>query len=164
LRPCPGSPEPRKAPEGWVEFFTQAGIDKDTLPSRVDHQRVVHDLDHRPHEVCLQYRIDFSFSGVRSEDRPDRQPTIAIRDHRRLEVADLEAKEAIAVQAFRAGRTGAHRMGPRRRQGCGLRFRTKRYSFDTSIWGASASWTFAKSSPGNWGLRCCFLGGVCCAP
>src|ERR1700731_5296671 len=28
--------EPGKAAEGWTEFLTKAGIDKDTLPSRVD--------------------------------------------------------------------------------------------------------------------------------
>src|SRR6202022_2259035 len=88
--------EPGKAAEGWADFLTKAGIDKDTLPSRVDHQRVVRGLDHRLHKVCLQHRSEFSFRGVHSEDRPDRnlQP-IAIRDHGRLEVADLEAIEAI---------------------------------------------------------------------
>src|SRR6202023_982970 len=30
--------EPGKAAEGWAEFLTKAGIYKDTLPSRVDHQ------------------------------------------------------------------------------------------------------------------------------
>src|SRR6266478_6498367 len=38
--------EPGKAAEGWAEFLTKAGIDKDTLPSRVDHQDVVRGLDH----------------------------------------------------------------------------------------------------------------------
>src|SRR5882672_9695591 len=33
--------EPGKATEGWAEFLAKAGIDKDTLPSRVDHQDVV---------------------------------------------------------------------------------------------------------------------------
>src|SRR3984893_8889659 len=89
--------EPGKAAEGWAEFLTKAGIDKDTLPSRVDHQDVARELDHRLHEVCLQHRSEFSFRGVHSEDRPDRNLTIAIRDHGRLEVADLEAIEAIAV-------------------------------------------------------------------
>src|SRR5712672_2347304 len=42
--------EPGKAAEGWADFLTKAGIDKDTLPSRVDHQRVVRALDHRIHE------------------------------------------------------------------------------------------------------------------
>src|SRR5260370_1035151 len=45
--------EAGKAAEGWADFLTKAGIDKDTLSSRVDHQRVVRDLDHRLHEVCL---------------------------------------------------------------------------------------------------------------
>src|ERR1700724_1191459 len=89
--------EAGKAAEGWADFLTKAGIDKDTLPSRVDHQHVVRDLDHRLHEVCLQHRSEFSFRGVYSEDRPDRNRAIAIRDHGRLEVADLEAIEAIAV-------------------------------------------------------------------
>ena len=40
-----------------------AGVDKDTLPSRVDHQRVVLRLDYRLHKVCRQYRSDFSFRG-----------------------------------------------------------------------------------------------------
>src|ERR1700686_2940245 len=89
--------EPGKAAEGWSEFLTKAGIDKDTLPSRVDHQHVVRGLDHRLHEVCLQHRSELSFRDVHSEDRPDRNLPIAIRDHGRLEVADLEAIEAIAV-------------------------------------------------------------------
>src|SRR5712675_2853334 len=38
---------PGTAAEGWAEFLTKAGIDKDTLPTRVDHQHVVRDLDHR---------------------------------------------------------------------------------------------------------------------
>src|SRR6266404_9242783 len=33
--------EPGKATVGWAEFLAKAGIDKDTLPSRVDHQDVV---------------------------------------------------------------------------------------------------------------------------
>src|ERR1700722_15289528 len=45
-------PKPGKAAEGWADFLTKAGVDKDTLPSRVDHQRVVRCLDHRLHEVC----------------------------------------------------------------------------------------------------------------
>src|ERR1700736_143771 len=89
--------EPGKTAEGWAELLTKAGIDKDTLPSRFDHQYVVRELDHRLHEVCLQHRSEFSFRGVRSEDRPDRNLPIAIRDYGRLEVADLEAIEAIAV-------------------------------------------------------------------
>src|SRR6267154_36620 len=88
---------PGKAAEGWAEFLTKAGIDKDTFPTRVDHQHVVRDLDHRLHEVCLQHRSEFSFRGVHGEDRPDRNLPIAIGDHRRLEVADLETIEAIAV-------------------------------------------------------------------
>src|SRR4029077_7808537 len=32
--------EPGKAAEGWAEFLTKTSIDKDALPSRVDHQRV----------------------------------------------------------------------------------------------------------------------------
>src|SRR5580658_8511160 len=86
-----------KAAEGWADFLTEASIDKDTLSSRVDHQDVVRGLDHRLHEVCLQHRSEFSFRGVYSEDRPDRNRPIAIRDHGRLEVADLEAIEAVPV-------------------------------------------------------------------
>src|SRR5580692_5067755 len=86
-----------KAAKGWAEFLAKAGIDKDTLPSRVDHQNVVRDLDHRLHEVCLQHRSEFSFRDVHSEDRPDRKLPMAIRDHSGLEVADLEAIKAIAV-------------------------------------------------------------------
>src|SRR5712691_8512062 len=67
-------PEPGKAAEGWAEFLTKAGIDKDTLPRRVDHQYVVRGLDHRLHEVCLQHRSEFSFGGVHSEDRPATTP------------------------------------------------------------------------------------------
>src|SRR3984893_8702593 len=89
--------EAGKAAEGWADFLTKAGIDKDTLPSRVDHQHVVRDLDRRLHEVCLQHRGKFGFRDVRGEDRPHRKLTIAIRDHGRLEVADLKAIEAIAV-------------------------------------------------------------------
>src|SRR6202163_1862698 len=99
--------EPGKAAEGWAAFLTKAGIDKDTLPSRVDHQHVVRGLDHRLHEVCLQHWSELSFRGVHSEDRPDRKLPIAIRDHGRLEVTDLEAIEAIAVEGSRAGLTGA---------------------------------------------------------
>src|SRR5712675_631707 len=102
---------PGKAAEGWAEFLTKAGIDKDTLPTRVDHQHVVRDLDHRLHEVCLQHRSEFSFRGVHSEDRPDRNRPIAIRDQGRLEVADLEAIEAMAVLGSRAGLTGVLRLG-----------------------------------------------------
>src|SRR5882762_3648790 len=97
--------EPGKAAEGWAEFLTKAGIDKDTLPSRVDHQHVVRGLYHRLHEVCLQHRSELSFRDVHGEDRPDRNLPIAIRDDGRLEVADLEAIEAIAVEAIRAGLT-----------------------------------------------------------
>src|ERR1700732_2499829 len=89
--------EPGKAAEGWADFLTKAGIDKDTLSSRVDHQRVVRDLDHRLHEVCLPHRSQLSFRRIHSEDRPDRNLPIAIGDHGRLELADLEAIEAIAV-------------------------------------------------------------------
>src|ERR1700731_3573490 len=64
--------EPGKTAEGWAELLTKAGIDKDTLPSRFDHQYVVRELDHRRHEVCLQHRSEFGFRGVYSEDRPDR--------------------------------------------------------------------------------------------
>src|ERR1700692_3662860 len=42
--------EPGKAAEGWAELLTKAGIDKDTLPSRVDHQYVVRDFNNRLHE------------------------------------------------------------------------------------------------------------------
>src|SRR5467141_2380909 len=42
--------EPGKAAEGWADFLTTAGVDKDTLPSRVDHQHVVRGLYHRLHE------------------------------------------------------------------------------------------------------------------
>src|SRR5882672_1556426 len=35
--------KPGKAAVGWAEFLTKAGINKDTLPSRVDHQHVVRD-------------------------------------------------------------------------------------------------------------------------
>jgi hypothetical protein len=89
--------EPGKVAEGWAEFLTKARIDKDALPSCVDHQDVVCDLDYRLHEICLQHRSKFSFRGIHNEDRPDRYLPIAIRDHGRLEVADLEAIEAIAV-------------------------------------------------------------------
>src|SRR5882757_367431 len=89
--------EPGKAAEGWADFLTKAGVDKDTLPSRVDHQHVVGGLDQRLHEVCLQHRSEFSFRDVHSEGRPDRNLSITIRDDGRLEVANLEAIEAIAV-------------------------------------------------------------------
>src|ERR1700692_4463032 len=89
--------ETGKAAEGWADFLTKAGIDKNTLPSRVDHQDVVADLDRRLHEVCLQHRGKFGFRDVRDEDGPDRKVTIAVRDHSRLEVADLEAIKSIAV-------------------------------------------------------------------
>src|SRR5260370_14954831 len=89
--------EPGKAAEGWAEFLTKAGIDKETLPSRVDYQDVVGGLDHRRHEVCLQHRSEFSFRGVHGEDRPDRNRPIAIRDHGRLAVADLEAIEPVPL-------------------------------------------------------------------
>ena len=42
--------EPGKATEGWAEFLTKAGIDKDTLSSSIDHQHVGRDLDHWLHE------------------------------------------------------------------------------------------------------------------
>src|ERR1700722_2471932 len=29
--------KPGKSAEGWTDFLTEAGVDKDTLPSRVDH-------------------------------------------------------------------------------------------------------------------------------
>src|ERR1700724_571742 len=59
--------EPRKATVRWAEFLAKAGIDKDTLPSRVDHQDVVGDLDRRLHEVCLQDRSELSFRDVHGE-------------------------------------------------------------------------------------------------
>jgi hypothetical protein len=37
--------EPGKAAERWADFLAEAGVDKDTLPSRVDHQQVVRCLD-----------------------------------------------------------------------------------------------------------------------
>src|SRR5882724_8051847 len=89
--------EPGKATEGWAELLTKARIDKDKLVSRLDHQDVVGDLDHRLHEVCLQHRSEFTFRDVHSEDRPDRYLPRAIRDHGCLEVPDLEAIEAVAV-------------------------------------------------------------------
>src|SRR5712672_584089 len=70
--------EPGKGAEGWAELLTKAGIDKDTLLSRVDDQHVVRDLDHRLHEVCLQHRGKFGFRDVHSEDWPDRNLPIAI--------------------------------------------------------------------------------------
>src|ERR1700740_888676 len=87
--------ESGKAAEGWANFLTKAGIDKETFSSRVHHQGVVRDLDYRRHEVCLQHRSEFSFRGVHGEDRPDRNRPIAIRDHGRLDASDLEAIEAI---------------------------------------------------------------------
>src|SRR3981189_2615284 len=71
---------PGKAAEGWAEFYTKAGIAKDTLPTRVDHQHVVRGLDHRLHELCLQHRSELSFRDVHSEYRPDRNLPIALRD------------------------------------------------------------------------------------
>src|SRR5882762_10332062 len=103
--------EPGKAAEGWADFLAKAGVDKDTLPSRVDYQHVVRDLDHWLHEVCLQHRSELSFRDVHSEGRPDRKLPIAIRDHGRPEVADLETIEAIAVLGFCAGLTGVLRPG-----------------------------------------------------
>src|ERR1700733_9428333 len=101
LRRDPGPAQVRleagKAAEGWADFLTKAGIDKDTLPSRVNHQDIVRDLDRRLHEVCLQHRGKFGFRGVHGEDGPDRKVTIPIRDHGRLEGADLETIKAIAV-------------------------------------------------------------------
>src|SRR5258705_8168568 len=93
--------EPGKATEGRAELLTKTGIDKDTLPSRVDHQHVVRDLDHWLHEGRLQHRGKFGFRDVHGEDRPERNLPIAIRDHGCLEVADLEAIEAVAVYEFR---------------------------------------------------------------
>src|SRR6266850_243225 len=101
--------EPGKATEGWAEFLTKTGIDKDTLPSRVDHQHVVRDLDHWLHEVCLQHRGKFGFRDVHGEGRPERNLPIAIRDHGCLEVADLEAIEAVAVYEFRPSLTSVLR-------------------------------------------------------
>src|SRR4029078_3587679 len=103
--------EPGKAAEGWAEFLTKAGIDKDTFPSRIDHQHVVRDLDHRLHEICLQHRSEFSFRDVHSEDRPDRYLPTATRQQGAVEVADLEAIEAIAVEGFRPSLTGLLRLG-----------------------------------------------------
>src|ERR1700733_12004023 len=103
--------EPGKAAEGWTEFLTEAGIDKDTLASRVDHQHVVRGLDYRLHEVCSQHRSEFSFRGVHSEDRPDRDLPVAIRDHGHLDLADLEAIEAIAVLGRGASFMGVLRLG-----------------------------------------------------
>src|SRR5260370_35550247 len=97
--------EPGKATEGWAEFLTKAGIDKDTLPSSVDHQDVVGDLDHRLHEVCLQHRSKFSFRDVHSEDRPDRHLPRANRDHDGLEAPDLEAIDPTDVYGTRAAFT-----------------------------------------------------------
>src|SRR6195256_3369246 len=82
--------QPGKAAEGWADFLTKAGVDKDTLPSRVDHQHVVRGLDQRLHEVCLQHRSEFSFRDVHGEDRPDRNLFIALRDDGRLEGANPE--------------------------------------------------------------------------
>src|SRR6202048_2241727 len=103
--------EPGKGAEGWAELLTKAGIDKDTLLSRVDEQHVVRDLDHWLHEVCLQHRGKFGFRDVHGEDWPERNLPIAIRDHGCLEFADLEAIEAVAVQRFRAGLTGVLCLG-----------------------------------------------------
>src|SRR5580704_1716050 len=51
-RPAQVRLKPGKVAEGWADFLTEAGVDKDTLPSRINHQRVVRCLDHRLHEVC----------------------------------------------------------------------------------------------------------------
>src|SRR5580704_18320950 len=69
--------EPGKAAEGWSEFLTEAGIDKDALPPSIDHQHVGRDLDHRLHEVCVQHLSEFSFRGVYSEDRHRNEITVA---------------------------------------------------------------------------------------
>src|SRR6195256_6984449 len=79
--------QPGKAAKGWADFLTKAGVDKDALPSRVDHQHAVRDLDQRLHEVCLQHRSELSFRDIHGEDRPDRNLPIAIRDDGRLEGA-----------------------------------------------------------------------------
>src|ERR1700744_4279779 len=84
-------PAAGKTAEGWADFLTKAGIDQDTRSSGIHYQRIVRNLDYRLHEVCLQHRSEVSFSGVHSKARPDRDWPIAIRDHGRLEVADLEA-------------------------------------------------------------------------
>src|ERR1700730_16336062 len=89
--------EPGKAAEGWADFLTEASIDKDTLSSRVYHQDIVGGLGHRWHEACLRYPGKFGFRDVDGEDRPDRIRPIAIRDHGRLEVADLESIEAVPI-------------------------------------------------------------------
>src|SRR5260370_39400126 len=89
--------EAGKAAEGWADFLTKAGIDKDTLPSRVDHQDVVRYLAHRLHEGCLQHRGKFGFRDVHGEDRPDRKRPRAIRDHGPLGAPDLESTETISV-------------------------------------------------------------------
>src|SRR6267154_1414011 len=98
--------EPGKAAEGWADFLTKAGVDKDTLPSRFDHQHVVRGLNHRLHEVGLQHRGKFGFRDVHGEDRPNRNLPRAIRNHGCLEVANLEAIEAVAVYEFRSSLTG----------------------------------------------------------
>jgi len=84
--------------EGRAEFLAKARIDKDALPSRVDNQDVVRDLDDRLQEVCLQHWSDFSVSGVHYEDRLDWYLPVAIRNHGRFEVAYFEAIEAMAVK------------------------------------------------------------------
>src|SRR5712671_204203 len=103
--------EPGKAAEGWADFLAKAGVDKDTLLSRVDHQHVVRDLDHWLHEVRLQHRGKFGFRDVHGEDRPERNLPIAIRNHGCLEVANLEAIEAVAVYEFRSSLTGVLGLG-----------------------------------------------------
>ena len=74
----------------------QSRVDKNTLPSRVNHPRVAGDLNYQLHEICLQHQSEFSFTGVPREDRHRNWP-IAIRDCGRWKVADLEAIEAVAV-------------------------------------------------------------------
>src|SRR5271168_5071281 len=103
--------EPGKAAEGWADFLPEASIDKNKLLSRVDYQHVIGDLDHRLHEVCFQHRGKFAFRDVHGEHGSHWKLTIAIRDYGRLEFADLEAIEAIAVEGFRAGLTVVLRLG-----------------------------------------------------
>jgi hypothetical protein len=55
--------------------------------------------------------MKFGFSDVHDEDRADWKLSIAIRNCGRLEVADLEAIEAIAVHGFHAGLTGVLGLG-----------------------------------------------------
>src|SRR6266481_8518748 len=80
----------REIAESRAKLLSPTTVDKNALAPSVDHEDVAGSLNHRLHEVCLEHRLEVRLDRIRSENRTERDTAITVRDHRGLEVADLE--------------------------------------------------------------------------